>query len=214
MKPYWSHLQGVAGEYRVAAELALRGIMPNFPGRDFGYDLMIEGGVRVQVKSAKMRRDKNYPLGAYWFRFRKSTGMGHGITRSVGGRKFSEECDFVVLWGIETNRFWIVPAEKLDGVQCLVLGQLGPTQAPVDFNKINDLRWEGNNIHEIAKELDVHIETVRNYFNRKTGVKNNERMSKHVRQYENRWDLLDVNAVAEELLSEEVSEETSVEKPL
>jgi ribosomal protein L13 len=61
--------QGKAGEHSVAAQLLLRGHNPFFPAVDIGADLVIESGIKIQVKTAHLRFQKScYQQGAYWFK--------------------------------------------------------------------------------------------------------------------------------------------------
>jgi hypothetical protein len=119
----WSRKQGQAGAYQVASQLLLRGVNVFFPAVDVGADLLTGSGVRVQVKSTYLscRRGADFPAGAYWFHFYKQV-LDHGRRRNAP-RDFVAECDVVVLWGIDHNKFWVVPAFELTDCQCLVLGE-------------------------------------------------------------------------------------------
>lgn len=123
-RPVQNLLQGQAGVWRVAAELALRGLHPLFPGVDYGYDLMVEPNIRVQVKAARLRlNSKVYTQGAYWFKFWQAPIVsGNNTIRRRGPQVFSEKCDFVILHGVDQNRYWIVPAQILDGKSLCVVG--------------------------------------------------------------------------------------------
>lgn len=112
---------GQAGVYRVASELLLRGYTPCLPIVDIGADLMLQEGLRIQVKTASLRKSKPYPNGAYWFKLGRTERVKNTqIFRT--GRIFSEECDFVVLFGIDESRFWVVPTNLMDNHQCVVVG--------------------------------------------------------------------------------------------
>jgi hypothetical protein len=128
INPRSSILTGKAGEYAVASQLLTRGMNLFLPCSDTGVDLMAENGCRVQVKSAHLRCSpsviKHYTEGVYTFHFpkRKYLATSKGEVRERINRKFSDYCDVVVLWGIEQNRFWVVSADLLDGIQCIALG--------------------------------------------------------------------------------------------
>lgn len=117
----WTHKQGQAGVYQVASQLLLRGVNVFFPAVDLGADLITDSGVRVQVKIThhSARMSSAYPAGAYWFHFMK-TGIRRG-KRTVAVRNLAADCDVVVLWGIEDDKFWVVPACELADCHCLVL---------------------------------------------------------------------------------------------
>lgn len=109
--------------WQVASQLALRGLNPHFPGVDFGYDLMVENGVRIQVKASSLRHNARvYPDGAYWFKFWQSKILsGNNNVRVRGARDYSKVSDFLVLWGVTENRFWIVPSSLLASTQSAVI---------------------------------------------------------------------------------------------
>lgn len=52
--------QGQAGVYTVAAQLLLRGHNPCLPAVDIGADIVLDSGVKVQVKSALTREVRSY----------------------------------------------------------------------------------------------------------------------------------------------------------
>lgn len=117
--------QGMAGIYRVAMELSLRGEACFFPSVDTGVDLLTGSGKRVQVKSAILRTSErgNYPssqVPGYFF----CLGWGQKGSKQRlirRPRKYSEEVDLVVLWGIDEDRLWIVPSAELDTTHGLLL---------------------------------------------------------------------------------------------
>lgn len=117
--------QGQAAVLRVAAELGFRGASIAFPAvDDAGVDLVVLPGVRVQVKSAYLRKHHRvYPEGAYWFKFVSGPIVtGNNTIKRRGPRQFSHQCDVIVLMGIDESRFWIVPAALLDGKSLCVVG--------------------------------------------------------------------------------------------
>lgn len=91
---------------------------------DRGVDIIVLPSIRVQVKSAYLRHHHRvYPQGAYWFKFvHGSIVIGNNRIKKRGPRRFSDECDFVILHGIDQGRFWIVPAHILDGKTLCVVG--------------------------------------------------------------------------------------------
>lgn len=105
-------LQGQAAVYQVASQLMIRGINVSFPALDEGVDLHLDNGLRVQIKSAKITyKNEGYQRsGAYGFGLRR--GAWDSTTKSykrTNFRSYSEVADFFVLWGIDENRFFIVP---------------------------------------------------------------------------------------------------------
>lgn len=114
-KAFWTHAQGQAGVYATASRLSLLGHTPYFPSVDYGVDLMLENGIRLQVKSAKLRNHPGYQYGAYSFDIRKSyLVLNPGkIYRETRSRTYKGIVDFMVFWCIDENRFFVVPAAEV-----------------------------------------------------------------------------------------------------
>jgi len=185
-------LQGQAGVYRVASMLCLRGLNPHFPAVDIGADLIVDGGLRIQVKSANLRTDKVYPNGAYWFRLGKPKPVKGQITWVTVD--FDKICEFVVFWGITEDRFWIVPSLTLRDHQCLVLGpKVG--YPLTDMATVSKMLGDGATAKEIAKAVGVSERTVHRLLNNET--QNKREFAHLVRPCEDRWDHIDscVNAL-------------------
>lgn len=126
---------GQAGVYRACSELLLRGVNCSIPVVDTGVDILLHDGRRVQVKATKLAarrsKDKQAPSLGPAYRFTLSVKQ-HGnfdqgswrrtaTSRPFVLRSYSDEVDFLVLWGVDEDRFWIVPAAVCDQRQCLVL---------------------------------------------------------------------------------------------
>lgn len=99
---------GKAGEYIVAGQLMLRGEKILWPSVDVGYDLMTREGCRIQVKTSHLYAAKETPR--YFFPLKDKRNL------------FSAVCDYVVFYGIEQNKFWIVPASLVDSCTGVELG--------------------------------------------------------------------------------------------
>jgi hypothetical protein len=162
-------LQGAAAVWQAASQLALREHNPLFPGLDEGYDLQINNGLRLQVKSATIqyRSSVNYPLGAYCFGLRRGAwdGSKKAYTRS-NLRSYSEVADFFVLWGIDENRFFILPTS-----------------------------YEGKAIWFSRRGFESKSHNRRVFA---------ERTERRLADYEDRWDLLDVNRTSSDLIESAV----------
>jgi hypothetical protein len=180
----WTRKQGQAGAYQVASQLLMRGINVFFPAVDVGADLITESGLRIQVKSTYLSNRGTYPGGAYWFHFYKQV-LDHGRRRNAV-REFSKECDIVILWGVDHNKFWVVPACELDKCKCLVLGVV-PYKNKHDIDNIRELYASGLTLQQVADRVGTSFETVR----RKVNGKNlTISRSMKVSRFENRWDLV------------------------
>jgi hypothetical protein len=125
---------GQAGVYRVASELALRKMEVYFPSVDVGIDLLTGNGKRLQIKTATLRdrlTGRGYYISLGW-------GQRGSNQRAVRrARKYSEEVDLVVIWGVDEDRFWIAPATIFDSGQCLLLrpGRTEPANNATGFAK-------------------------------------------------------------------------------
>jgi|SRR5262245_23835529 len=186
-----TQLQGQAGVWRVASELALRGFHPHFPGVDFGYDILLDHGIRVQVKCAHLRVTGSVysGQGAYWFKFWKQPILSAtNVIRHRRTRVFSETSDFVVLWGIEQNRFWIVPSPFVDNKQLVVVGP-DVWYRGIDLAEVDRLVSEGLPYEEIARRVGVSYATISR---RCSGQFREPKLtvSSQVRACENKWDLI------------------------
>ena len=108
---------GKAGELRVASELLLRGIDVYLPCGDFGIDLILQNGLKIQVKTANKSRHGKYQY--YTFNFHSWRKVGkHYIPHNL------EDIDFIVLWLLGTERFFIIPASQIRGKYSVRLGQV------------------------------------------------------------------------------------------
>lgn len=184
-------MQGMAGNYRIASELMLRGLNVYFPAIDIGVDLLVEGCVRIQVKSAHISTHHRYDKSGrpvYAFRLTKTKFLGNRVLRAEA-RNFSEVCDFVVLWGIEQNRFWIVPADLLNGRFSIVVGQ-EDRWVQSDIDTIKRLHAEGKTNEQIGQQLGMATMTV---WRRTQGmfVDNPSPLIHRIKNCEGRWDLIE-----------------------
>lgn len=186
-------LQGQAGVYQVASQLLLRGFNPMFPAVDHGADLVLEGGCRVQVKSAIIRTVRgHYYSGCYWFKL-SQTKLVNRVQKLLPVADWTTFCDVVIFWGINENRFWIVPSQLLNGKQCLVLGNKTPnvgSHKELDIEKIHKLHKQGLTQVEIAASLGVGDRTIARRL-RGEYVVAERSFYKVVRQYEDKWEVLD-----------------------
>ncbi len=99
---------GLAGEFRVMSELLLRGHNPAKSYLEEGPDIILENGYRIEVKSghrchcAAREKDRKKP------RWRQN----YLFTLRGGTRKQKQnltKCDFIVLWCIDDDCFFILP---------------------------------------------------------------------------------------------------------
>ena len=167
------NLKGQAGVYAVASRLCLLGQVPYFPGVDHGVDLMIANGLRLQIKVACLtypqcgrssrNRTGNYLGGAYGFNLRRGVWEKDGNRMSrTESRDYRDVADFFVLWGMDENRFWIVPTSIK-----------------------NRVIWFGRAEHPNGSNNASYTSALR---------------KSRCEQYEDRWDLLDLDSSAKQIV--------------
>lgn len=188
--------QGQAGVYTVAAQLLLRGINPGFPAVDCGADIITDWGTRIQVKCAHRR--PSIWGGSYHFI------MTSGVTLYVGThghrkgslhdrepRTYSNECDYFVFWGIEDNRFWVIPVALLDGKSSAIMVGADCPWLRLDKTAILQDFERGMTHREIADKHGVSAKSVYRVIHGKiVKVNVDTGFSKVLLSYENRWDLI------------------------
>lgn len=202
--PNRAHLVGKAGEYRVMSELILRGHFPMTPPVDNGTDIVLENGFRIQVKTSHLNQKKHasYPLGLYRFELME-TGYRAKYQNVI--RDWTKRCDFLVLWCIDEDRFFVLPATKDRGV-ILITAKTEDRAAVIDVAAAKNLHANGMSMYAIAKQMGVSWPTVKEHL---TGKRTNTRattMTRKILEYEERWDLLDADVVKDLV-------ESSVEVP-
>ncbi len=109
---------GRAGELRVASELLLREYEVFLTLVDSGADLILSNGKRIQVKTShKVKKPGLEEYSHYVFTFKswrqkKGKYEAHQLA----------DIDFVILWAIEDDFFFIIPAELVRGKYSIQLG--------------------------------------------------------------------------------------------
>ncbi len=101
---------GKSGEYRVISELLFRGYDVLQPVADSGIDLY-SNNKAIQIKTARAyHTDNPYPHRSYNFNFILSATPSHGIKVH-----HLERVDCVILWAVDEDDFYIIPADKIRG---------------------------------------------------------------------------------------------------
>lgn len=202
---------GQAGVHRVASELILRGHVPLFPDTDYGFDMELDNHLRIQIKTARLQKHRQFPSGVYRFSFRRDiVGGSRGPSgrlryrRYLGSepRNYAAVADFFILWGVNEDRFWIVPCSEKPR-DLFIIGKDDVKHTPwLDFEQIKQMRDAGMNNCQIAREFNVSHTTIRLAFVRGDSKSNAKNGVRFAMTCESRWDLLDVNAAVEKTLVE------------
>lgn len=194
---------GQAGVFRVASELLMRGHVPSFPSVDTGCDILLDNGIRIQVKSRQLQAHPAYPEGCYPFSTEQAWYKGKAMERD-----WASIVDFFVFVGITEWRFFIAPVSMCS--KNFWIRPRGLTQHCVSVDAMRSLRDKGMTYQAIAEQLGVNDMTViRNL--RKPSKLNSPGGNRHLASFEDRWDLLDVNRVVSEIgaAADAVSAESS-----
>jgi hypothetical protein len=189
-------LTGKAGEHAVCAQLLLREVSVLWPSVDTGVDLFTDKGCRIQVKTAHMcsteKAIRVHGEGAYFFPLPKTKRRAATNTTSVmvPRRKFADTCDVVVFWGIEQNRFWIVPARLCDTVQAFVLGPKNERRFSGSIESLREMEKLGYTHQQIADKYNMERSQVTTYINDESRVEVAASAVSHARICEGAWDLI------------------------
>jgi DNA-binding transcriptional ArsR family regulator len=209
-------ITGQAGVFRVASELLLRGHIPAFPTVDDGVDIVLDNGLRIQVKARRLMVRRGYPQGVYFFcsRDRKLHASTNRKARGRSStRTLSEVCDFFVYFGIDEERFFVIPADKVPPAFYVPpVGIEMRRKAPLEL--IASLREKGMSLRQIASEIGIDPATVTRHlkrYNSKDDPKGSLYLSagnRYFATFENGWEQLNVSHALEaiEVASAEMRE--------
>jgi hypothetical protein len=104
---------GLAGELRIMSILLLNGHNPAKSYLDNGVDIILENGIRIQVKSSLKKFSDGKGHLAYRFGLAKGNKK-----RKIELKKYA---DVLICWGAEDDVFWIMPTEIVEGKFTLTL---------------------------------------------------------------------------------------------
>jgi hypothetical protein len=189
-------MTGRAGEYAVAAQLLLRGVNPCFSAVDQGVDLIGPKGCRIQVKSVhltctpktlKKNLDGVYRFGFDRNRYRYNSSRGPIKDHITRRPPMSEYCDIVILWGIEQNRFWIVPSSLLDSVDGVALGPDNSRGFSKDVDAMKEMLKKGFTQEDVANHFNISQASVSIRLKRSGTKIYLSSTTAQIRQCENAW---------------------------
>lgn len=188
-----NNLTGKAGECSVAAQLFLRGLPVAFSLVDMGVDLHAINGCRIQVKSAHVSATpkalRKLGPGCYFFPLPKvkRVAINDRQARLNVREVFSKYCDVVVFWGIEGNRYWVVPAALAERSSGLILGADDPGRFVGNVKEMRDMLSLGYSRQEIASHHGIDRTTVHNLLKSPKDFQGPS-VTSLVRQCENAWE--------------------------
>jgi len=92
--------------------------------------MMLDNGLKLQVKCGRLRHHKGYKAGAYSFDVRKAfTIVGSTVFKHQKERTYVGTCDFIIFWAIDENRFFVIPSTSISGAvwipskECLMMNR-------------------------------------------------------------------------------------------
>jgi hypothetical protein len=185
-----SELTGKAGEHAVATQLLLRGVITLWPSVDRGSDLYTENGCRIQVRCAHLYHHKKYQP-RYFFPLPKTRRIPNSdkTTILVVRKPFVEVCDFVIFWGIEQNRFWVVPAALVDESTGIELGTEIGSRFVGSIKDMREMISLGYTRGKVAKHYGIHRTSLQLFLDSgKDSV--DETVVSKIRACEGRWELI------------------------
>lgn len=150
-----THFFGKAAEYFVAGHLLSREIPVSFPVVDTGIDLIAGNGIRIQVKAVRKRRSTGE---GYCFTLASRVRLKEHDKYRLKIRDWSKEIDFLILWGAEENRFWILPTRIFNGrqPQTILVGSVRHRKQ-VDHDKVRELHKNGMGPTAISKHMGISL---------------------------------------------------------
>lgn len=183
---------GKAGEHAVASELLVRGIPVHIPIVDVGCDLIAGERVRIQVKSARLFRgtEKSRPMASYMFSLGTSAPNWKNGCHKTIWRDWSKVCDFIICWGVDERRFWVIPTNLLSTARERTVTTLhvgGPRKRwTVDQEEVRALVATGLSQRDAAKRLGISEMSVSRACNFATQT-SMPTISAQFDKYENAW---------------------------
>lgn len=152
---------GSAGEHQVASQLLLKGFVTSFPNVDIGFDLHGENGCRIQIKTAHLTpvtakfNSFDEPIYVFHFQHDKPVASGSKNVKIRPKKMLRDICDVVVFWGIEQNRFWIVPVGLMGDLQILVLGPSFKRGFSEELKDMKEMQSLGFSTYDIAQYYGI-----------------------------------------------------------
>ncbi len=185
-KTNMSGFVGKAGEYAVASQLLARGIQVHFPAVDKDVDLIAGNSIRIQVKTSRKSpsRVSGYAFGLGTKR------IGKHVCKTRYLREYAGTVDFLVCYGLDEQRFWVIPIAAMSAyptVQTLLLG--GNHKRFVDREQLYRLLASGMRQCDVAREMGIHPVMVSEFARGKKQPmsKKFHRVAEGVDRYEDAW---------------------------
>jgi hypothetical protein len=190
MKKIHSVALGQAGIHRVVSELIIRGFCPFSPAFDTeGVDVMLREGVRIQVKTTALHQYSKDKQPSYNFELRSTSWTGANRKMLRTKRDFEKECDFIVLWGVDEDKLWVIPSRVLNGKGSIRISpESRLLKANVPALKLD--RASGLSYAKLAEKHKLSVQVVWDRLHDNPDPQHGK-IVKLIREHEDRWDLIE-----------------------
>lgn len=151
-RAFQKHLDGMAATFAVCEQLCRYGHTPAIPVVDFGIDVMLDNGLKIQIKSSKCRAHPGYSNGVYAFDLRKGwTRVKGEIVGHPVDRDYAEICDFVVFFGVDERRFFVIPVGAIERHAIWI-----PRRGNAEFKRVKSIAKSMMQYEDAWHLLDVN----------------------------------------------------------
>ena len=162
---------------------------------DAGVDLVVVDGnlaVRLQVKASSLiTKDRVDGSRVQYYEFNlASIRARYAGPAEVKLRTFSEEVDFVVMHGVDEDKFWIVPAKLLDGKKTASIYTTSRSRVDIDWEDLKKRRETGETFKSLGDSVGISASAV---YERLSGITQEAgtKLVNQLRACENDWDCIE-----------------------
>lgn len=197
-----THAWGEASVLATELKLIYQGYDVYRPAVDHvGVDLAIIRGkkvVRLQVKCSSLvtkAKEETVTTG-YEFSLTSIRLRGEG-SLSIKTRKFTEEVDFVILHGVDEDKFWVVPADLLDDRKSVTIYSNSRSKLDIDWAVIKQRRDDGETLRAIGDSVGISASAVLERL-RGTTKEAGTKIVNQLRACEDAWQLIEQCLIADQ----------------
>lgn len=160
-----------------------------------GIDLIVLNGnraARIQVKASSLiTKDRADGSRVQYYEFNlASVRARYSGPAEVKLRNFSEEVEFVVLHGVDEDKFWIVPAHLLDGKKTATIYTTSRSRLDIDWEDIQKRREAGETFQSLGNSVGISASAVLERLRGST-KEAGSKLVNQLRACENDWDSID-----------------------
>lgn len=189
-----THAWGEASVLAAGVHLLYQGYTVHKPlVDDDGVDLSILKGTkaaRIQVKCSSRLDKKKHggTVSCYEFTLAAVRASSNGIETRL--RKFSDQVEFVILHGVDEDKYWIVPSAMLDGKKSVIIYSTSRSKLDIDWESIKVRREAGETFQSLGDSVGLSASAVLERL-RGTTKDAGTFMANQLRACENAWHLID-----------------------